>query len=170
MRLFWKIIPWSGTAKRYGSQAMITSGPVLRPPPLPHPSLTPPVHAATSNDTQTQACRQTHAHAHTRMHTQTHTHIIMRTCWPVLLRRGEMLSNSAFQHSTSDYLFSFTGRFELVMYFPFSVGLASLFLSLSLSLCLSRALSLPCTLGIPRSPVHEIHSDRNLEVRPFPYE
>lgn len=43
-----------------------------------------------------------------------------------------MLSNSAFQHSTSDYLFSFTGRFELVMYFPFSVGLASLSVSLIL--------------------------------------
>lgn len=123
MRLFWKIIPRSGTAKRYGSQAMITSGPVLRPPPLPQPCI-PLLHATTN--IQTQARRHTHTH--------THRHITTRTCWPVLLRRREMLSNSAFQHSTSDYLFSFTGRFELVMYFPFSVGLASLTLSLSLSL------------------------------------
>lgn len=72
-----------------------------------------------------------HQYQHSDTSMQTHTHIIMRTCWPVLLRRREMLSNSAFQHSTSDYLFSFTGRFELVMYFPFSVGLASLFLVLS---------------------------------------
>lgn len=121
MRLFWKIIPWSGTAKRYGSQAMLTSGPVLRPPQLPHPPFlysTPP---------------PTYRHKHAGIHIHTHRHIIMRTCWPVLLRRREMLSNSAFQHSTSDYLFSFTGRFELVMYFPFSVGLASLSHSLSLS-------------------------------------
>lgn len=90
--------------KRYGSQAMITSGPVLRPP-LPPPPL---LHA-------------------------TNTHILMHTCWPVLLRRREMLSNSAFQHSTSDYLFSFTGRFELVMYFPFGVGLASLSRTFSLT-------------------------------------
>lgn len=62
----------------------------------------------------------------------THTDIFMHTRRPVLLRRREMLSNSAFQHSTSDYLFSFTGRFELVMYFPFSVGLASLSVSLIL--------------------------------------
>lgn len=64
-------------------------------------------------------------HTDTSMTANTHTHrcTITCTCWPVLLRRREMLSNSAFQHSTSDYLFSFTGRFELVMYFPFSAFL-----------------------------------------------
>lgn len=62
----------------------------------------------------------------------THPDIFMHTRRPVLLRRREMLSNSAFQHSTSDYLFSFTGRFELVMYFPFGVGRASLSVSLIL--------------------------------------
>lgn len=129
MRLFWKIIPWSGTAKRYGSQAMITSGPVLRTPPpssntpqAPSPPPFPYSH---------------HPPTYRHKHAGKHKHTIPRTCWPVLLRRGEMLSNSAFQHSTSDYLFRFTGRFELVMYFPFSVRLASL--SLSLFFCLSLA-------------------------------
>lgn len=124
MRLFWKMTPWSGTAKRHDSQAKITSGPVLHPPPLPHP---PPIPLS--------SCHHQYQHTNISMQASLHkqTHIIMRTCWPVLLRRREMLSNSAFQHSTSDYLFSFTGRFELVMCFPFSVGLASLFLSLSFS-------------------------------------
>ena len=146
------------------------------PPPSSTPSPSSPLlhAAATSTDIQMQACRQTHTRAHIHMQRR----IIIRTCWPVLLRRREMLSNSAFQHSTSDYLFSFTGRFELVMCFPFSVGLASLSLSPSLSPSLSLSLyhslfisfpplSLWNTLGIPPSPVHEIHSDRNPEVRPF---
>ena len=127
---------------------MITSGPVLRPPPTPqllHPQPhSPLLHASTSTDIQTQACRQIHTRAHIHMQ----RHIIIRTCWPVLLRRREMLSNSAFQHSTSDYLFSFTGRFELVMCFPFSVGLASLSLSLSFSL----SLPLFITRSLSRSP------------------
>lgn len=106
---------------------MITSGPAL---PAPIPLCTPiPLRSVI---TSTNTSMQTNTDIHT--HTQTRTHIIMHTCWPVLLRRREMLSNSAFQHSTSDYLFSFTGRFELVMYFPFNVELASLSVSLSLSL------------------------------------
>lgn len=119
---------------------------LLLPPPPPH-THTPPF--------STLPPVPTYRHKHAGKHT-TLTHII-RTCWPVLLRRREMLSNSAFQHSTSDYLFSFTGRFELVMYFPFSASL-TLFL---FSLCLSS------TLGIPRSPVHEIHTDRNFRGQAF---
>lgn len=115
------IILLPGTAKRYGSQAMITSGPVLRPP----QPLSPSPHPNTRHDHQYQ-------HKRTGKHTHTHRCTIARTCWPVLLRRREMLSNSAFQHSTSDYLFSFTGRFELVMYFPFSA-----FLPFSLALMLT---------------------------------
>lgn len=103
VRLFWKIIPWSGTAKK--KKIWFPGHDNLRSRATPPPPL---LHA-------------------------TNTHILMHTCWPVLLRRREMLSNSAFQHSTSDYLFSFTGRFELVMYFPFGVGLASLSRTFSLT-------------------------------------
>lgn len=105
------------------------------PPLVPYAPLFP---YAASSPVPTQARRQT------QIHTNTHTDIVMHTRWPVLLRRREMLSNSAFQHSTSDYLFSFTGRFELVMYFPFSVGLASLSVSLSLSFILGIPLSSAC--------------------------
>lgn len=121
----------SGTAKTYGSQAMTTSGPVQRSTPLPSPPL-PKTHTHTHS--RSALATQLHHHQYQHSHTHTHrsTHTIIRTCWPVVLRRREMLSNSAFQHSTSDYLFSFTGRFQLVMYFPLGVGLASLFLVPSL--------------------------------------
>lgn len=95
--------------------------------------------------------------------TRTHRHIIMRTCWPVLLRRREMLSNSAFQHSTSDYLFSFTGRFELVMYFPFSVGLASLSLSLSVTRCQSPMPSLSLTPPMPVWLTVDVYSTQHVK-------
>lgn len=88
-----------------------------RATPTPIPASPPQLNTTISTNIQTQACRQTHTYTHTYRRT------ITRTRWPVLLRRREMLSNSAFQHSTSDYLFSFTGRFELVMYFPFSAFL-----------------------------------------------
>lgn len=108
---------WFPSQDNLRSRATPTSTPLL-PPPIPLSS-----------------CHHQYQHTNISMQASLHkqTHIIMRTCWPVLLRRREMLSNSAFQHSTSDYLFSFTGGFELVMCFPFSVGLASLFLSLSFS-------------------------------------
>lgn len=66
------------------------------------------------NNTQTYKLAQAHTCI---IISTTHTHTMTtRTCWPDLLPRGEMRSNSAFQHTTSDYLFSFTGfRFELVI-------------------------------------------------------
>lgn len=125
MRSFWKIILLSGTAKRlwFPGHDNLRSRATPRPPhPTPPPPALPHLPPPYSTLPPVSTCRHTHTH------TRRHTHIITRTRWPVLLRRREMLSNSAFQHSTSDYLFSFTGRFELVMYFPFS---ASLTLSLS---------------------------------------
>lgn len=98
-----------GTAKRNGSQAMITSGPVL------HLSTTTPLTRRPSDQ---------HTHTHSSIYTQ-HRRTI--TCWPVLLRRREMLSNSAFQHSTSDYLFSF--HWQIWISHLFSLWCISSFLS-----------------------------------------
>lgn len=110
--------------KIWFSQAIITSGPMQQL--NTNPPLSLPYFFSTTivyNNIQTRACRHILRLAHT------HTH--SRTCWPDLLPRGEMRSNSAFQHTTSDYLFSFMGRFELVMLFsPFCMGLR---ISLSLS-------------------------------------
>ena len=74
----WKITPSSGTAKRYGSQAMITSGPVLRPPAHPHrhapPTPPTPRHRQYQHsDTSMQAPTHTHTHPHTHTHTHTQT-------------------------------------------------------------------------------------------------
>lgn len=95
---------------RYWYPGCVTSGPVSSEDLLPHHLTTIPT-CHWDKHIQRKRERHTHTHAHT-----------CRTCWPVLLRRREMLSNSAFQHSTSDYLFSFTGRFELVMCFPRQCG------------------------------------------------
>lgn len=138
MRLFWTInlfLPEKAKKnKKSGSQAMITSGPMLDPHP---PSLSvPPL----KHNTQTQS-----------MQANTQSRTIMPTL-PArsAVEKREMLSNSAFQHSTSDYLFSFPGRFELVMYFPFRAF---------------RPLSF--APGIPRSPALDIHSDTESEVKPL---
>lgn len=141
---------WHSKKKWFPGQDNLRSR--ATPTPNPPPHMSPLLYRQYKpTDTSMQA-KHTHRHMH--------RHIIIRTCWPVLLRRREMLSNSAFQHSTSDYLFSFTGRFELVMYFPFSVGLASLSFFLSLFVSHTR-------WEFPRSPVHEIHSDTSSEVRPL---
>lgn len=124
-------------------------------PPIPYSSSQPPPPHTPPYSTLPPVPTYTSMQANTQ-----HWHTIIRTCWPVLLRRREMLSNSAFQHSTSDYLFSFTGRFELVMYFPFSASL-TLFLSLSVSHTHWEFLVPQCR----RSTRTE-----TLEVRPFPYE
>lgn len=125
-------------------RSLATARPAPSPP---HPSNF-LLNTTTSTNIQIQACRQTH----------THTLIIMLTCWPILLRRREMLSNSAFQHSTSDYLFSFTGRFELVMYFPFSA-------SLTLSSFLPPPPHTHWEFLVPQCM--RATRDRNLEVRPL---
>lgn len=64
-----------------------------------------------------------------RHRTQRRTHALTRptttrTCWPDLLPRGEMRSNSAFQHTTSDYPFSVPrANFpETHVIFPFRYG------------------------------------------------
>lgn len=121
-------IPSSGTAKKiWFSQAMITSGPMQLRYPLP------PSYATTTNDNNihTHTSMQAHIQYSTNihMHAHNHAHLLARICCGE--ERCDL--NSAFQHSTSDYLFSFTGRFKLVMYFPFRVG-TTLHLSLSLSL------------------------------------
>ncbi|CAJ1058248.1 hypothetical protein JOB18_013543 [Xyrichtys novacula] len=121
---------WHSKKKWFPGQDNLRSR--AAPTPNPSPPSVPLLFNYQYQPTDTSMQANTHKHKHT------HRRMIIRTCWPVLLRRREMLSNSAFQHSTSDYLFSFTGRFELVMYFPFSVGLASLSFFLSLSLSVSH--------------------------------
>lgn len=94
---------------------------------LPSPSLLlyttqPMTTTYTSMQAHVQYSTNRHIHAHN------HTHLLARICCGE--ERCDL--NSAFQHSTSDNLFSFTGRFELVMYFPFRVG-TTRHLSLSIS-------------------------------------
>lgn len=69
---------------RCGSQAMITSGPVLRPPPtpqLPHPHPHSPFTPRRHQYRHTDASMQANTHAHTQTHAETHnhTHLLARS-------------------------------------------------------------------------------------------
>lgn len=116
-----------GTAKRF-SKAILTSGPSTdfnTNPPL----------SLSNLYFSTITCAVVRLFAHTFPQTT-------RTCWPDLLPRGEMRTNSAFQHIPL-VIFQFHGQIfsETHVVLPFSVWDSA-------SLCLS-----PTRAGNPSSPV-----------------